>query len=163
MGGDRREESCRTRHRPSPEGLCGGTKERSPGFGIPLAFPVSQWRLSGGLAREGRVPVTVAGPRRICTGFRVAPFVIACTAALVYRLTPAAAREAAGEGHTTRHPPARVREHPPGPATPRAVGSRRPAEEFAPARRLLRYRSSAGRNDSGSPDCLPAPDRIPRL
>jgi hypothetical protein len=40
--------------------------ERSPGFGPSLAFPVSQWRVE----RGGWLPVTVAGPRRICTGFR---------------------------------------------------------------------------------------------
>ncbi len=37
----------------------------SPGFGHRLAFPVSQWRLS-----RGSIPLTVAGPRRIHTGFR---------------------------------------------------------------------------------------------
>src|SRR4051812_18872113 len=66
------------------------------GLHSPSRFPSGV--LSGGLTREGRVPVTVAGPRRTCTGFRVAPFVIACTAGLVYWFTPAAAREADAEG-----------------------------------------------------------------
>ena len=50
--------------------------ERSPGFGTPLAFPVAQWRLEWSAWRKGQAPVTVAGPRRYCTGFRVAPFVL---------------------------------------------------------------------------------------
>ena len=41
---------------------------RLPGF--PVAFGVE------GLAAMARLPVTVAGPRRSCTGFRVAPFVL---------------------------------------------------------------------------------------
>ena len=50
--------------------------ERSPGFGTPLAFPVSQWRAEWrAWPMMARVPVTVAGPRRCSTGFRVAPFV----------------------------------------------------------------------------------------
>jgi hypothetical protein len=32
------------RHQPSPEGFMVARTERSPGFGTPLAFPVSQWR-----------------------------------------------------------------------------------------------------------------------
>ena len=39
--------------------------ERSPGSGPPLAFPVAQWR-----CERSVLPVTVAGPRRILTGFR---------------------------------------------------------------------------------------------
>jgi hypothetical protein len=31
------------RHQPSPEGFMVARTERSPGFGTPLAFPVSQW------------------------------------------------------------------------------------------------------------------------
>ena len=59
-----------------PRGLHGGTNgevswlrdsTRLPGFPVAL--------LSGEPGREGQVPVTVAGPRRICTGFRVSPFV----------------------------------------------------------------------------------------
>jgi hypothetical protein len=50
--------------------------ERSPGFGPPLAFPVSQWLMSGVSAGSIRqMPVTVAGPRRHQTGFRASPFV----------------------------------------------------------------------------------------
>src|SRR5690606_28612162 len=45
--------------------------ERSPGFGSPSAFPPDyrQW-LSG----WSKLPVTVAGPRRTCTGFRASAF-----------------------------------------------------------------------------------------
>ena len=59
-----------------PRGLHGGTNgevswlrdsTRLPGF--PVAF------LSGEPGLKGQVPVTVAGPRRICTGFRKSPFV----------------------------------------------------------------------------------------
>src|SRR5690242_5595292 len=50
--------------------------ERSPGFGAPLAFPVTQWLMSGVPDLAVKLPVTVAGPRRHFTGFRVAPFVI---------------------------------------------------------------------------------------
>ncbi len=32
------------RHQPSPEGFKVARMARSPGFGTPLAFPVSQWR-----------------------------------------------------------------------------------------------------------------------
>jgi hypothetical protein len=59
--------------------------ERSPGFGTPLAFPVAQWRLEWSAWPPGQAPVTVAGPRRYCTGFRVAPFVLVqlyCSASL---------------------------------------------------------------------------------
>jgi hypothetical protein len=50
--------------------------ERSPGFGTSLAFPVFPVAvLSEEPGRRGQVPVTVAGPRRSFTGFRVAPFV----------------------------------------------------------------------------------------
>ena len=35
---------CRARHQPSPEGIMVARTARSPGFGTPLAFPVSQWR-----------------------------------------------------------------------------------------------------------------------
>ena len=31
---------------PSPEGLLVARTERSPGFGLSLAFPVSQWQMS---------------------------------------------------------------------------------------------------------------------
>ncbi len=60
---------------PPPRVLYGGTNgevswlrdsTRLPGF--PSG---DEWR--AGL--EGQLPVTVAGPRRHCTGFRVAPFV----------------------------------------------------------------------------------------
>jgi hypothetical protein len=45
-------------------------EQRSPGFGPSLAFPVAQWRRERGYA-----PVTVAGPRRIHTGFRASALV----------------------------------------------------------------------------------------
>jgi hypothetical protein len=67
--------------------------ERSPGFGTPLAFPVAQWRLEWSAWPEGQAPVTVAGPRRYYTGFRVAPFVLVqlyCSASL---RTPPARRK----------------------------------------------------------------------
>jgi hypothetical protein len=57
---------------PSPEGHLVARTERSPGFGpnarLPGSNPVAR------RAVEEHLPVTVAGPRRICTGFRVAPF-----------------------------------------------------------------------------------------
>ena len=43
------------------------------GLHSPSRFPSGL--LSGEPGLEGQVPVTVAGPRRSCTGFRVAPFV----------------------------------------------------------------------------------------
>jgi hypothetical protein len=58
---------------------------RLPGFPVAIEWSAGH---------EGQFPVTVAGPRRFCTGFRVAPFVFVCTAALVYRLRLLAAREA---------------------------------------------------------------------
>ena len=67
--------------------------ERSPGFGTPLAFPVSQWLREWSAWLYNQAPVTVAGPRRVCTGFRVAPFVLVqlyCSASL---WSPAAARK----------------------------------------------------------------------
>jgi hypothetical protein len=72
------DEAPSARHRPSPEGCVVARTERSPGFGTPLAFPVAQWRCEWRLASDARCPVTVAGPRRIYTGFRVAPFVVVC-------------------------------------------------------------------------------------
>ena len=54
---------------PPPRELVVARTERSPGFGPPLAFPVSQWR-----RERSNLPVTVAGPRRICTGFRKSAF-----------------------------------------------------------------------------------------
>jgi hypothetical protein len=51
--------------------------ERSPGFGTSLAFPVFPVAIvSEEPGHGGQVPVTVAGPRRVSTGFRVAPFVL---------------------------------------------------------------------------------------
>src|SRR3954462_13084451 len=87
------EEDHRARHQPSPEGLLRWHERRgllASGLYSPSRFPSGEeW--SAGL--KGRLPVTVAGPRRYCTGFRVAPFVFVCTAALVYRLRHLAARE----------------------------------------------------------------------
>jgi hypothetical protein len=60
MGGERRHESGRARHQPSPEGFMVARTERSPGFGTPLAFPVSQWRLSEDLA-YGQLPLQWRG------------------------------------------------------------------------------------------------------
>ena len=87
---------CRARHRPSPEGFMVARTARSPGFGTPLAFPVSQWlsewrswpqgpgaRYSGGAApdlhRLPSIPV------------RVSSVVLL---PLVYRFRSPAAREA---------------------------------------------------------------------
>jgi hypothetical protein len=69
---------------------------RSPGFGTPLAFPVSQWRFEWRPGRKGQVPVTVAGPRRTFTGFRVIPVRVSSVVLqpLVYRFDPRPAREA---------------------------------------------------------------------
>jgi hypothetical protein len=62
---------------PPPEGLRGGTNgevswlrasTRLPGFPVAL-----EWRA---WPQWARLPVTVAGPRRSSTGFRVAPFVL---------------------------------------------------------------------------------------
>ena len=65
------------RHQPSPEDMF-TWRERgsSPGSGPPLSPSrlCSQWRNEEACAaRDGEthVPVTVAGPRRFCTGFRV--------------------------------------------------------------------------------------------
>src|ERR687893_2168000 len=44
------------------------------GLHSPSRFPSGV--LSGEPGREGQVPVTVAGPRRTSTGFRVSPFVL---------------------------------------------------------------------------------------
>ena len=76
MGDEREPKGFPARHQPSPEGFRGGTNgevswlrasTRLPGF--PVAFGEES------LAAMARLPVTVAGPRRSCTGFRVAPFV----------------------------------------------------------------------------------------
>jgi hypothetical protein len=40
---------------PPPRVFAVARTERSPGFGPPLAFPVSQWRLSGVPGRKGQV------------------------------------------------------------------------------------------------------------
>ena len=88
-----------------PRGCCMVARtERSPGFGPSLAFPVSQWRHERSAGLEGAVPVTVAGPRRYCTGFRASPF--ACSFVQqrsVYRLSAPAAR-AASSGLKPRRP-----------------------------------------------------------
>ena len=53
------------RHHPSREGIAGGANgEVSWLRAFRLAFPVSQWR------EPNLLPVTVAEPRRTCTGFR---------------------------------------------------------------------------------------------
>src|SRR3712207_4421616 len=44
MGESESRSGYRARHQPSPEGFMVARTERSPGFGPPLAFPVSQWR-----------------------------------------------------------------------------------------------------------------------
>src|SRR5690606_29996628 len=54
---------------PPPRVTVVARTERSPGSGPSSAFPVSQWHVD-----EVDVPVTVAGPRRIRTGFRASPF-----------------------------------------------------------------------------------------
>jgi hypothetical protein len=71
------QEGYRARHQPSPEGFMVARTARSPGFGTPLAFPVSQWlsewrawprgpgsRYSGGAApdlhRLPNIPVRVS-------------------------------------------------------------------------------------------------------
>lgn len=41
---DESQRGYRTRHQPSPEGFMVARTARSPDFGTPLAFPVSQWR-----------------------------------------------------------------------------------------------------------------------
>jgi hypothetical protein len=56
---------------PPPRGCVVAREQRSPGFGPSLAFPVAQWLVS-----EVNAPVTVAGPRRICTGFRASALVM---------------------------------------------------------------------------------------
>jgi hypothetical protein len=89
------QEGYRARHQPSPEGFMVARTARSPGFGTSLAFPVSQWLSEWRPGRVGQVPVTVAGPRRICTGFRISPFVCLqlFLQRLVYWFRPPAARE----------------------------------------------------------------------
>jgi hypothetical protein len=63
------------------------------GLHSPSRFPSGI--VSGGLALKGQVPVTVAGPRRTCTGFRVSPFVFVSVflPPLVYRFGPPTARD----------------------------------------------------------------------
>src|SRR5918994_1577937 len=68
--------NCRARHRPSPEGFYGGTNGEVSWLRelhSPSRFPSGV--VSGGSGLQWPGPVTVAGPRRTCTGFRVAPFV----------------------------------------------------------------------------------------
>ena len=50
------------RHQPSPEGFMVARTARSPDFGTPLAFPVSQWRSEWRAWLEGQVPYR-GGPR----------------------------------------------------------------------------------------------------
>src|SRR3954453_6064773 len=92
MGGSMGEEPSCTPPTP-PRGFVRWHERRgllAPGLHSPSRFPSGdEW--SAGL--EGRLPVTVAGGRRGCSGFRVAPFVFVCTAGLVYRLRHLAARE----------------------------------------------------------------------
>src|ERR671921_455106 len=126
MGGDRREDPVGHATDPPPRVFEVARRERSPGFGTPLAFPVSQWRSEWRSDPRGQFPVTVAGPRRIYTGFRVAPFVIASTAALVYRFTPPAAR-ADGAAHTILRQRERVPSRRPVRAGARTVSSVRRA------------------------------------
>jgi hypothetical protein len=56
---------------PPPRVLLVARTKRSPGFGPSLAFPVAQWRRERRVGLIEAVPVTVAGPHRCCTGFRV--------------------------------------------------------------------------------------------
>lgn len=76
MGGERRENSVGTP--PTlPRGLVWWHERRgllASGLHSPSRLPSGV--LSGAPGLKGQAPVTVAGPRRYCTGFRVAPFVL---------------------------------------------------------------------------------------
>jgi len=69
--GERLRLKCASATIPPARELQVARTERSPGFGLPARLP--EFLHSVAVSRYD-MPVTVAGPRRICTGFRISPF-----------------------------------------------------------------------------------------
>ena len=74
MGDERRREAAEHATNPPPRVCMVARTERSPGFGPPLAFPVSQWRMSGAPASRAGCPLQWRGRAGIAPASEQSPF-----------------------------------------------------------------------------------------